>query len=75
MAAGGRGRRAVFAGDLAALLPIDYGLTAGAAWQGLAVGLLVSLLFSLVPLLEVRHVKPSLLLRQDVPPRPVVSTG
>ena len=27
----------------------------------------MSLLFSLVPLLEVRHVKPSLLLRQDVP--------
>ena len=30
--------------------------------------LLVSMLFSLVPLLEVRHVKPSLLLRQDIPP-------
>ena len=39
-----------------------------AVWQGMAVGLLVSLLFSVVPLLEVRHVKPSLLLRQDVPP-------
>src|SRR5688500_7680725 len=58
----------VFAGDLAALLPIEYGLTAGAVWQGLAVGLLVSILFSVVPLLEVRHVKPSLLLRQDAPP-------
>ena len=58
----------VFAGDLAALLPIEYGLTAGAVWQGLAVGLLVSILFSVVPLLEVRHVKPSLLLRQDTPP-------
>ena len=31
--------------------------------QGLAVGLLVSLLFALVPLLEVRRVKPLLLLR------------
>jgi putative ABC transport system permease protein len=30
----------------------------------------VSVLFSLVPLLEVRHVKPSLLLRQDIPPMP-----
>src|SRR5688500_16721712 len=57
-----------FVGELAALLPVEFGLTAGAVWQGLAVGLLVSLLFSLVPLLEVRHVKPSLLLRQDIPP-------
>jgi putative ABC transport system permease protein len=38
-------------------------LTASAVWQGTAVGLLVSLLFSLVPLLEVRRVKPLLLLR------------
>ena len=35
--------------------------------QGLAVGLLVSLLFSLVPLLEVRRVKPLLLLRGGDP--------
>jgi putative ABC transport system permease protein len=42
---------------------VTYGLTASAAFQGLAVGLLVSLLFSLVPLLEVRRVKPLLLLR------------
>jgi putative ABC transport system permease protein len=56
------------AGELASLLPIDYGLRASAIAQGLAVGMLVSILFSLVPLLEVRHVKPSLLLRQDVPP-------
>ena len=33
--------------------------------QGLGIGLLVSLLFSLVPLLDVRHVKPSLLLRDE----------
>ena len=60
----------VFVGDLAAMLQVDYGLTLGAVLQGLAVGLLVSLLFSVVPLLEVRNVKPSLLLRQDVPPLP-----
>jgi putative ABC transport system permease protein len=42
---------------------VSYGLTLSAALQGLAVGLLVSLLFSLVPLLEVRRVKPLLLLR------------
>jgi putative ABC transport system permease protein len=59
-----------FVGDLAALLQVDYGLTPGAVLQGLAVGVLVSLLFSVVPLLEVRNVKPSLLLRQDIPSLP-----
>ena len=44
----------------------SYGLTASAIVQGTAVGLLVSLLFSLVPLLEVRRVKPLLLLRGGV---------
>ena len=47
----------------AALGGSSYGLTASAVWQGVSVGLLVSLLFSLVPLLEVRRVKPLLLLR------------
>ena len=51
--------------DLTAMLPVDYGLTRGAVLHGLAVGMLVSILFSIVPLLEVRHVKPSLLLRQE----------
>jgi putative ABC transport system permease protein len=60
----------VVVGNLAALLQVDYGLTMGAVIQGLAVGVLVSLLFSVVPLLEVRNVKPSLLLRQDVPALP-----
>ncbi|MBI2189365.1 MAG: FtsX-like permease family protein [Acidobacteria bacterium] len=54
-------------GDLATVLKVDVGLTSSAVAQGLAIGLLVSLLFSLVPLLDVRHVKPSLLLRQDLP--------
>ena len=40
-------------------------VTPSAAGQGAAVGLLVSLLFALVPLLEVRRVKPLLLLRAD----------
>jgi putative ABC transport system permease protein len=48
---------------------IDYGLTVAAVVQGLGIGMLVSLLFSLVPLLEVRHVKPSLLLRDESRPR------
>jgi putative ABC transport system permease protein len=56
-----------FVGDLAGTLPIEYGLSASAVEQGLAIGILVSLLFSVVPLLEVRLVKPSLLLRNDVP--------
>ena len=44
---------------------ITYALTVPAVVQGLGIGLLVSLLFSLVPLLDVRHVKPSLLLRDE----------
>ena len=44
---------------------VSYGLTAPAVAQGVGIGVLVSLLFAMVPLLEVRHVKPSLLLRQD----------
>src|SRR4051812_15519231 len=47
----------------AALGASSYALTFSAVWQGVAVGILVSLLFSLVPLLEVRTVKPLLLLR------------
>lgn len=44
---------------------IHYALTVPAVLQGLGIGVLVSLLFSVVPLLEVRHVKPSLLLRDE----------
>jgi putative ABC transport system permease protein len=59
-----------FVGDLAQMMNVQFGLTPSAVLQGFAIGLLVSVLFSLVPLLEVRHVKPSLLLRQDVPHPP-----
>jgi putative ABC transport system permease protein len=48
---------------LAALGGARAGLTGSAIAQGLLVGLLVSLLFALVPLLEVRRVRPLLLLR------------
>lgn len=48
----------------AGTVEIHYGLTGAAVLQGLGIGVLVSLLFSLVPLLQVRHVKPSLLLRE-----------
>jgi len=40
-------------------------VTPSAAAQGIAVGVLVSLLFALVPLLEMRRIKPLLLLRAD----------
>ncbi|MDQ3803405.1 MAG: FtsX-like permease family protein [Acidobacteriota bacterium] len=41
-----------------------YDLQAGAVAQGLGLGLLISLLFSALPLLRIRHVKPNLLLRE-----------
>jgi putative ABC transport system permease protein len=65
---------AIPASAAAAFGNVPYGLTVSAALQGMAVGLLVSLLFSLVPLLEVRRVKPLLLLRSldtAAAPRPV----
>ena len=46
------------------LAAVSTELTGSAIVQGLAVGALVSLLFALVPLLEVRRAKPLLLLRQ-----------
>ncbi len=52
-------------GDVAPGVEIVYALTTPAILQGLGIGMLVSLLFSLVPLLDVRHVKPSLLLRDE----------
>ena len=42
---------------------LPYGLTGSAVLQGLSVGLLVSVLFALVPLLDVRRIKPLLLIR------------
>jgi putative ABC transport system permease protein len=64
-----------FAGAAIAALPdnlsrignftVAYGLTPSAALQGFGIGILVALLFAMIPLLEVRLVKPSLLLRQD----------
>lgn len=44
---------------------VDYGLTWPAVLQGAGIGLLAAILFSLVPLLDVRHVKPSILLRDE----------
>ena len=47
---------------------MTYGLRPGAALQGFIVGLLISLLFSALPLLRIRHIKPNVLLREDVAP-------
>jgi putative ABC transport system permease protein len=47
------------------LTEAHYAVTPSAAAQGMAIGVLVSLLFSVVPLLQVRFIKPSLLLRDE----------
>jgi putative ABC transport system permease protein len=44
---------------------MTYGLRWGAVIQGLGAGLLISILFSALPLLRVRHIKPNVLLRED----------
>ena len=47
------------------LATVNYTINWRIALQGITIGVLVSLLFSLVPLLDVRLVKPSLLLRDE----------
>ena len=51
------------AASAAGLTELSYGLTASAVSQGLGVGVIVSLLFALGPLLEMRAIKPLALLR------------
>ena len=46
-------------------LDVSYAVTVPAALQGIGIGLAVSVLFALVPLMEVRNVKPSRLLRDE----------
>ena len=57
------------------LAEAHYGVTWSAASQGVAIGVLVSLLFSVVPLLHVRFVKPSLLLRDETTRRRIDWAG
>ncbi|HEU4597568.1 MAG TPA: FtsX-like permease family protein [Pyrinomonadaceae bacterium] len=64
----------VFAGArFAESLPpgVSYDLSAGAVAQGAGLGLLVSILFSALPLLRIRHIKPNTLLRdaEEAAPR------
>lgn len=52
---------------LAETLPpnMTFELSLGAVAQGLALGLLISILFAALPLLRIRHIKPNMLLRED----------
>lgn len=51
-----------------AVLDATYTVTGSAVAQGMGIGVLVALLFGLIPLLDVRHVRPSLLLRESSAP-------
>jgi putative ABC transport system permease protein len=52
--------------DQPGVASVSADMTASAVVQGIAIGLLIAVLFSAVPLLDVRRVKPSLLLRESV---------
>ncbi len=53
--------------NFADLLPanLNYDLRPSAVLQGIGVGVLISLLFSALPLLRIRNIKPNVLLRDD----------
>ncbi|HYO92732.1 MAG TPA: ABC transporter permease, partial [Pyrinomonadaceae bacterium] len=44
---------------------MSYQLSSGAVLQGVGLGMLISLLFSALPLLRIRHIKPNMLLRDE----------
>ena len=44
---------------------MSYAVNFSTAWQGILLGVLISLLFSALPLLQVRTIKPNLLLRDE----------
>lgn len=52
-----------FAGELPEKM--TYGVNSSTVWQGILLGVLISLLFSALPLLQVRVIKPRLLLRDE----------
>ena len=56
------------AAAVAGIEDLSYGVTGSAAVQGLGVGVLVSLLFALGPLLEMRTIKPLALIRWNLIP-------
>lgn len=59
------------AGRFAESLPagMSYALAPGAVAQGIGLGLLISILFSALPLLRVRGIKPNMLLREETEAR------
>lgn len=44
---------------------MSYAINLSTAWQGIVLGVLISLLFSGLPLLQIRSIKPKLLLRDE----------
>ncbi len=44
---------------------MSYAINLPAAWQGIILGVLISLLFSALPLMQIRSIKPRLLLRDE----------
>lgn len=44
---------------------MSYVVQTAAAWQGILLGVMVSVLFSALPLLQIRNIKPNLLLRDE----------
>ncbi|MBP7474057.1 MAG: FtsX-like permease family protein [Pyrinomonadaceae bacterium] len=44
---------------------MSYAVNFNTAWQGIILGVLISLLFSALPLLQIRSIKPKLLLRDE----------
>jgi putative ABC transport system permease protein len=58
---------------LAGFIPfnVDFGLTWQASLQGLGLGFMIALLFSLVPLLEIRQIRPIIVLRSLAPEKKV----
>ena len=55
--------RSQFADALPAKM--SYAVNFGTAWQGMVLGVMISMLFSALPLLQIRSIKPKLLLRDE----------
>ncbi|MGH7913681.1 MAG: ABC transporter permease, partial [Candidatus Binataceae bacterium] len=65
----GRGIEQIFPLLIQKYFPVAQAMTwhLDAAWQGIAVGVLTTLLFTLPPLLAIRKIPPALILRRDMP--------